>query len=77
MTTHLSAELEIDHDRGVIYVHLARKIDILDIGTITVLRIQGLPQPIPQLGLGNDQRSLLDLRLDVRDPAPRYNWEGK
>lgn len=46
-TTKLSAELEIDHERGVIYVHLANPQDIA--GVHTALRVSGLPTPIPQI----------------------------
>jgi hypothetical protein len=41
MKTILNAEIEIDHVRGVIYVHAKGR---------TVLRICGLPKPIPDLG---------------------------
>ena len=42
ITTH-DAQLEIDHDRGVIYVHCKRT-------GRTLLRICSLPKPIPDLG---------------------------
>lgn len=48
-TTKLPAELEIDHERGVIYVHIANPGDILALGVQTALRISGLPRPIPQI----------------------------
>lgn len=43
MTTVHKAQLEIDHDRGVIYVHCGRT-------GRTLLRICNLPKPIPELG---------------------------
>lgn len=48
MTTRLNGELEIDHDRGVIYFH-CYDFDTVDrMGTVTPLRICGLPKPIPK-----------------------------
>lgn len=46
--TRITGELEIDHDRGVIYFHtddeeLVRKLK----GQVTILRIGNLPRPIP------------------------------
>lgn len=43
MKTKHQTELEIDHDRGVIYVHCKRT-------GRTILRICNLPKPIPFLG---------------------------
>lgn len=43
MITSLDAEIQIDHDRGVIYVHCRKT-------GRTLLRICGLPKPIPDLG---------------------------
>ena len=57
ITTRLHGELEIDHERGVIYFHH-------EVG-YTVLRIQGIPVPIPSYD--NDNKvigmSLLDYNL--------------
>lgn len=39
MTTKLSGELEIDHDRGVIYFHVNSKEQADKLGGITALRI--------------------------------------
>lgn len=45
--THLSdASIEIDHQRGVIYIH-AGKTTMMELQTPTIIRIQGLPTPIP------------------------------
>lgn len=43
MTTIHKAQLEIDHERGVLYVHCATT-------GRTLLRICSLPKPIPDLG---------------------------
>lgn len=43
MVTRHDAQLEIDHDRGVIYVHCK-------ITGRTLLRICSLPKPVPELG---------------------------
>ena len=41
-------ELEVDHDRGVIYFHLANAKDVKTLGTTTLLRICRLPKiPFP------------------------------
>jgi hypothetical protein len=42
ITSH-EGQLEIDHDRGVIYVHCGKT-------GRTLLRICSLPKPIPELG---------------------------
>lgn len=44
-TTLINGQLEIDHDRGVIYFHTA---DFEAWETITVLRICSLPTPVPK-----------------------------
>ena len=57
-TTRIQGQLEIDHDRGVIYFHMggpadpsSDDIDYSDMlakyGTVTILRICRLPTPIP------------------------------
>lgn len=56
MTTKLRGELEIDHERGVIYFHLTNEEDIQRLKQLTVLRICQLPL-IPSL----DEGRLLDI----------------
>lgn len=73
MSIHYKVDLEIDHKRGVIYAHLTRSGDILNIGSATVLRIQGLPKPIPQLGRDDDQCGLLDINLQQ---GVHVGWKG-
>lgn len=46
-STTLNGQLEIDHDRGVIYFHLSEEKEIEKRGTVTLLRICSLPTPIP------------------------------
>lgn len=75
MSTHHKVDLEIDHERGVIYAHLTRGGDILNIGAATVLRIQGLPTPIPHLGRDDDQRGLLDINFHHFDD--HVGWTGR
>lgn len=45
MKTSINGELEIDHTSGTIYFHTREG--------RSILRIQGLPAPIPQKPLGN------------------------
>lgn len=47
--TILTGQLEIDHDRGVIYFHLSDQEEVMDRGVVTALRICSLPRPIPQV----------------------------
>ena len=47
--TEIKGQLEIDHERGVIYFHAADAQFVADHGVITVLRICNLPRPIPQI----------------------------
>jgi hypothetical protein len=49
MTTLLSRQFEIDHDRGVIYVHLSNREDVEKLGIVTAVRISKLPSPILNL----------------------------
>ena len=49
MSTVLNGQLEIDHNRGVIYFHLTDPEDVKKYGTVTVLRICSLPKPIPEI----------------------------
>lgn len=53
-TTKIEGQLEIDHERGVIYFHSSKT------GS-TVLRICRLPKPIPV------DDSLLDIRIETSD----------
>lgn len=62
MITKMNAVLEIDHERGVIYVHVKDKRDIIDRNIMTALRISGLPRPIPEL-----KGRQLDIGLSVTD----------
>jgi hypothetical protein len=48
MITKLKGELEIDHDRGVIYFHTSNKTFAKKANAITILRICQLPTPIPE-----------------------------
>ncbi len=57
MITKIESVLEIDHDRGVVYVHLAHEKDIKKHKIITAVRIQGLGK-IPEL---KDQ--MIDIKL--------------
>ena len=67
MITRIPAELEIDHERGVIYVHLTDKKKVKELGTQTALRICGLPRPIPQLN---------ERMLDINVAHSLCDWEG-
>lgn len=49
MKTRLKGELEIDHNRGVIYFHLTDPKEMLSRTVCTALRICSLPKPIPQI----------------------------
>jgi len=49
MKTLLNGQLEIDHDRGVIYFHLSDEIEVMTLGVVTALRICSLPKPIPEI----------------------------
>jgi hypothetical protein len=46
-TSTYTGTLEIDHERGVIYFHLADEADMQKLGVTTALRICRLPRPIP------------------------------
>lgn len=52
MKTSISGELEIDHTSGTIYFHTKEG--------RSILRIQGLPAPIPQRPAGN----IFDVRYE-------------
>jgi hypothetical protein len=47
--TLLKGILEIDHTRGVIYFHLTDLEEAQRRMVVTVLRVQGLPKPIPEI----------------------------
>lgn len=81
--TLLAAQIEVDHSRGVIYIHLTDPADITRLGTLTVLRIQGLPRNIPQLGPTSQFPGLTMMDINLRRcPQPtedwyaRVNWSG-
>lgn len=67
VTEIVPCSLEIDHARGVIYVHAATKELIDKIGQQTLIRIQGLPTPIPAPSDG-----LLDINYNEGE-----NYYGK
>ena len=51
MRTEIKGVLEIDHDRGVLYFHAEDKAIMRKYGSVSVLRICGLPRPIPERAL--------------------------
>lgn len=65
-TMTFDGQLEIDSDRGVVYFHSG-------ISGTTLLRIQGLPSPIP-----NPQKTeMLDMRvLDIRADNLLVSWNA-
>ena len=63
-TTKIRGELEIDHDRGVIYFH-GDESCIEEFRVQTVLRICRLPTPVPSV-----KRRMLDLA------EPKCDWLG-
>jgi hypothetical protein len=44
MTEHIEGELEIDHDRGVIYFHATSADALKRYGVVTILRLGHLPR---------------------------------
>jgi hypothetical protein len=54
--TRLKGELEINHERGVIYFHITDEREILKRRVVTPLRICSLPRPIPPI-----QERMLDI----------------
>ncbi len=67
--TTLMGQLEIDHDRGVIYFHLSSEADMDKLNMVTPLRIYSLPKPIRQFtGAGGDE---LDITIGVG-----VSWRG-
>lgn len=65
----VKGELEIDTDRGVIYFHTSNKKMVKKFGGVTLLRICGLPRPIPEKEL-----DITLLRTDIRWMS---NWTGR
>lgn len=59
-----STMVEILHDRGIIYVY-ARD------GT-TLLKITGLPKPIPEIG--DDHRCIRQLTIDIHEHCAVCDW---
>jgi len=51
VTTRILGELEIDHDRGVLYFHTSDPEIASKYGSVTILRICRLPSPIPPRAL--------------------------
>jgi len=49
MKTYIQGELEIDHDRGVIYFHCSDSEFVKKANVVTALRICRLPTPIPAI----------------------------
>jgi len=62
--TRIKGELEINHERGVIYFH-GDKAVAAQYGVITALRISRIPTPIPLIN-----NRMLDLS------GPHCNWKG-
>jgi hypothetical protein len=46
MSKVYEGQLEVDHDRGVIYFHLGRRSDMKQLNAVTLLRICGLETPM-------------------------------
>lgn len=49
--SNIRGYLEIDHDRGVIYFHAEKSRDQEAFGGLTILRMGGLPKPVPKHSL--------------------------
>jgi hypothetical protein len=54
--TRIKCELEIDHDRGVIYVHTLEG----PLAGVTVLRVCNLDKPIPR-----NAKTQIDVKADT------------
>jgi hypothetical protein len=67
MTTTIRGELEIYHDRGVIYFHN-------EVTGCNILRLQGLPRPIPEHFNGKEE-FLMDFRFTKA--GWHINWKGE
>lgn len=63
-TTRTKGELEVDEVRGVIYFHA-------ETGGITILRIYGLPVPMPKLNAKPLKLQMYDVCLP---PPAGVNW---
>ena len=87
MNTIINGQLEIQHDRGVIYFHVdPDDIKEGDFNTPVVLKIAGLPQPIPAVqdrmlevvicedgpGAGN-----YDPSKEAKRKVVTCDWKGK
>lgn len=48
-STFLNGQLEICHERGVIYFHLNEEKEVMEWSVVTALRICHLPIPIPEI----------------------------
>ena len=59
----IKGQLEIDRKRGVIYFHVSVPKDAKKINGATLLRIAGVPKPIPK-----------NQMLDIYLTGLRYNW---
>lgn len=66
MITRLNGQLEIDHDRGVVYFHITDPEDIRDRAVVTALRICGLPCRVPPI-----ESRMLDISLTKEVHPPR------
>lgn len=64
--TSYEGTLEINHENGMIYFHVASDAVADEIGTVTLLRIGGLPKPI-------SKNRALDVRVKdcVASHAPK------
>lgn len=71
MKTTLQGTLEIDHDRGVVYFHLDEAASVAELGVHTVLRIQGLPRPIPEI-----KERMLDVSIRPTHSASDFSREA-
>jgi len=63
--TLIEGQLEVDHDRGVIYFHCSDEKQAGEFG-VTPLRICGLPKPIP--------KAQLDVTLAEDKAAGMRTW---
>lgn len=63
LITMVKGTLEIQHTRGVIYFHLDEaEIRKLGVVGVTMLRVQGMPGPIPLLKTGGG--TMLDINVE-------------
>jgi len=59
-------ELEVDHLRGVIYFHCADEAACDKWHGVTLLRISGLPRPLPERAMDIAFKGMCDWRGDVQ-----------